>query len=203
MSTSNKKLIVVLHMIRSQPSSAMKHTLEQCRIAVENNTDGVSVIAHSGSLTKQDLIDTAAEIKKRHPHLLVTINFLGEADEDMNQVPEFADGIWTDFGVDSRGYQSCVLKAAAVRQTAKSDWSGLWFAGFFHKGGRRGNVEDHVLQTLTDQCLALHSSVVPTFTGPGTGQSADTALLTRIHRAIAGRKPMAIASGITVQNVAD
>ena len=200
---TKKLLIVVLHMI--YPDSGkdpVEHTMGQCQVAVENGADGVAVITGEHRISDAQLEQTADRIKSKYPQLVLIINYMCPTHDAMTKVPDFADGLWTDKGVDGRGCQSRVEEGATIRASRAADWSGRWFAGFFHKGGDRQLPEDDAaLQALADQFLALHPSVIPTTTGAGTGIPADIPALARLFKAIGGRKPMAIASGVDAQNV--
>jgi hypothetical protein len=201
---SSKKLIVVLHMIcPNSGHGPVEHTMSQCKLAVENGADGVAIISSDATITKEQLVQAVNQIKKAHPCLIVIINFLVNASISMRNVPDFADGLWTDSGVDSRGVQSPVVsEAAVVRVSERFAWNGLWFAGFFHKGGHLTLPEnEETLKELADHFLQLHTNVIPTTTGVGTGIAADVRTLARLHRAIGGRKPMAIASGVDAENI--
>lgn len=200
---ATKKLIVVLHMIYPDSGeSPVEHTMAQCKVAVENGADGVAVIAGERRITDAHLEQTADRIKRIYPQLTLIINYLCPTHDAMAKVPDFADGLWTDQGLDARGFQNRVENAAAARASHRANWGGRWFAGFFHKGGDlRLPDDDAALNALADQFLALHPSVIPTTTGAGTGIPANVPALARLHKAIGGRKPMAIASGVDAQNV--
>lgn len=198
-----KKLFVVLHMI--QPYSPLSdnvidHTVKQCDIAVDNGADGVCIIAGQLGITIHQLNEAARLIKGKYPKTFVIINYLIDPSFSMRSIPHYVDGIWTDQGVDGRGYQRDIIEASFVR--GRIDWNGIWFAGFFHKGGDLRQPEnDEKLKILTDNLLELHQSVIPTTTGLGTGIPADLSSINRLYKMIDGRKKMAIASGITIENV--
>jgi hypothetical protein len=198
----SKKLFVVLHMI--QPyiplgDNVVDHTLKQCDIAVDNGADGVCIIAGKLGITIHQLNEAARLIKVKYPKTFVVINYLIDPSFSMRMLPHYVDGIWTDQGVDGRGFQKDVIETSCVRR--RMDWNGIWFTGFFHKGGDLRQPENEKLKILTDDLLELHQSVIPTTTGLGTGIPADISSIQRLYKMIDGRKKMAIASGITIENV--
>ena len=76
----------------------------------------------------------------------------------------------------------------------ESRWQGLYFGGVSFKYQRR--VDD--LEKAST--IAMNYMDVVTTSGPGTGEAADTTKIKRLKKAF-GNFPLAIASGITVENV--
>eukprot|EP00455_Lapot_gusevi_P054527 TRINITY_DN875_c0_g2_i1.p1 TRINITY_DN875_c0_g2~~TRINITY_DN875_c0_g2_i1.p1 ORF type:complete len:265 (+),score=59.82 TRINITY_DN875_c0_g2_i1:77-871(+) len=203
---NSKKLIIVLHMIYPTPNSTdndcLQHTLDQAHLAIGNGADGVAVIAGTGAL-EPELLNRAAElIRQAYPNTFIVINYLTHCPTAMQLVPPFVNGLWTDRGVDACGTSPSSTAAHQLRLAERVDWQGLWFAGYFHKGGSLRLPETaEELQALADQAVELCE--VPTTTGAGTGIPANLAHLARLHEALQGRRPLAIASGIDVDNVRD
>jgi predicted TIM-barrel enzyme len=103
-------------------------------------------------------------------------------------------GLWTDSaGIwESESKQPYADKVISVRQ--KSGWAGLYFGGVAFKYQRP------VADLAAAARIASRYMDVVTTSGPGTGQAAD---VEKIHamKAALGDFPLAIASGITPENV--
>lgn len=92
-------------------------------------------------------------------------------------------GIWSD--------SACVLKD-------RGEWSGLYFGGVAFKYQREIRPEEEDREIYTALTGALVDVV--TTSGPGTGEPADIGKVRRM-KATLGDEPLAVASGITPDNV--
>ena len=116
--------------------------------------------------------------------------------EVFQAVDERVSGIWVDHaGIDERAdEQPLAEEASAARE--RSGWTGLYFGGVAFKYQRP--VEDLARAAR----LAVRYMDVVTTSGPGTGIAAAREKIVAMKEA-AGGFPLAIASGITPENVGD
>lgn len=186
---SNRHMIYPVIHVESE-GQAIRNTL----VAKEAGCDGVFLINHSIDYT--ELLEIHAKVAKEFPDWWIGINCLGLNPEQMFKyaTPEMS-GIWVDnAGIDERQEEQPVADAI---QTAieNSDWSGTYFGGVAFKYQRP--VED--LETACE-IAKLYMEVVTT-SGPGTAQAANVDKIERMHKALGEWPLLAIASGITFDNV--
>jgi len=181
------KIYPVIHVQNTE--QAIRNTL----IAKDAKCDGVFLINHA--IRPEKLVQIHAEVTTKIPDWWIGINCLGWTPDDIirRATPEM-NGIWVDnAGVDERtkgiGYPSIIKD---LRKKVK--WEGLYFGGVAFKYQRP--VED--LETACK--LAKDYMDVVTTSGPGTAQEADVNKIARMHKAL-GDFPLAIASGITIDNI--
>jgi hypothetical protein len=164
-------------------------------LARQAGADGVFLINHYSDC--EDLLAIHAKVSEDHPDWWIGVNCL---DLDPPQIFEFVSGqvsgIWVDHaGIDERkDEQPLAEEAAAARE--RSGWAGLYFGGVAFKYQRP--VED---LTRAARLAARYMDVVTT-SGPGTGIAAAREKIVAMKEAVGGF-PLAIASGITPENVGD
>ena len=143
----------------------------------------------------QLLLEIHGAVAAAHPGWWVGVNCLGLRPEQVFAVisPEVG-GVWVDnAGIDEgRDTQPYADQVAAVRAAHAPGC--LYFGGVAFKYQRP--VED-----LEAACRAAARYMdVVTTSGPGTGHAADLQKIARMKRAL-GDTPLAIASGVTPENV--
>ena len=174
-------------------------SLEQAQrntdLAQEAGADGVFMINHT--INDHALLDIHAANADAHPGWWIGVNCLGLSPEQVFAVVSHkVTGVWTDNagieeGDQDQPYAKYVLKVRDARAPAC-----LYFGGVAFKYQR--DVAD-----LEGACrIAAKYVDVVTTSGPGTGQAAEVKKIRRMKEAL-GHKPLAIASGITVENVVD
>ncbi len=171
----------------------LDQALRNAQIAREAGCDGIFLINHGGSCA--DLLTIHGAVQAEFPDWWIGVNCL-----DMSpwQVFEVIDrrvaGVWVDnAGIDEQAeVQEMAERVAEAR--AKSGWSGLYFGGVAFKYQRP------VTDLARAAILASSYMDVVTTSGPGTGKSAQVDKIRTMKEAI-GDFPLAIASGITPQNV--
>jgi predicted TIM-barrel enzyme len=146
-----------------------------------------------------EVLQLVLEIRRRYPSLWVGVNLLGHSPAEM-LTEGFAacegriDGLWSDNAhIDERAAEQ---PRAAEFVTARRGWSGLYFGGVAFKYQR----PVHDLARAAK--LASRWLDVVTTSGPGTGQAADPEKI-RVMKQALGDHPLAIASGVTPENVTD
>eukprot|EP01036_Dinobryon_divergens_P031903 gene31903-41393_t len=142
-------------------------------------------------------------------YLIAVLHIIRESDfsslVDRAYLPDDADAIWTDFGVDRSGITQSAVSLS--KSLFSRRWKGLFFGGFFFKGFDQRLPEENtrLAQFVT---LANQTMHVCTVSGPGTGQPIAVETLARIYTAVtagSGRSgsgmPIALASGVDDKNI--
>ena len=155
---------------------------EETKVAFDNGADGIFLIDHKRSANR--LLDTYQRIRKEHPDKWIGINFLDLCSQKaIDKCPRDADGLWLDHIRDINHVPN--LRRWRV------------FAGTaFKYQPQPENERELIEETLITAC---HFDVTTT-SGPGTGEAADMEKL-RVMKMACGLRPLAVASGVTVENV--
>jgi hypothetical protein len=164
-------------------------------VAFDAGADGVFLINHA--VSAEALLAIHADVDAAFPGRWIGVNCLGERPIDVvRTVSGVVSGIWVDNAMireaaDNQSEAEAVL--AAVRETG---WPGLYFGGVAFKYQRP--VDDlHAAARIAAGFLD-----VVTTSGVGTGRAADLSKIRAMKEAL-GDAPLAIASGITPENVRD
>ncbi|MCD8387427.1 MAG: hypothetical protein LUD17_11130 [Bacteroidales bacterium] len=182
---TKKYVLPVIHV------ESKEQTFNNVTIARECGANGVFLISH-GMMDADELIQLALEVKKNFNPIWVGINCLDlDAKEAAKVMPDCIDGIWTDNAkiderVESQTYAEEVWEIFKQRLPHT-----LYFGGVAFKYQRM--VTD--LETAVRKAAPLMDVICTS--GPGTGFAADQ---NKIKRMV-GIAPLAIASGITPENV--
>ncbi len=176
-----------------------EQAIENILIAREGGSDGVFLINHE--MTGKELFLVYELIISEFSDFWVGINCLGFGPGEifgevfLRGLLNLA-GIWTDNAMIDE-YSQDQLKAERINRLRElSGFNGLYFGGTAFKYQRKVyNIEK------VAQIAAKYMDVVTT-SGSATGQAADIEKIRRMKSAI-GEKPLAIASGITPENVRD
>lgn len=168
---------------------AIKNTL----IAKKTGCDGVFLINHK--IDPETLLEIHAQVAKAVPDWWIGINCLGFTPRRMFQhaTPEMS-GIWVDnAGIEERSLTQ-VESDNIKRYREESEWKGIYFGGVAFKYQRE-------VKNLETACrIAMKYVDVVTTSGPGTAQAAAVNKIQRMKNAL-GEWPLAIASGITIDNI--
>ncbi len=169
------ELIPVIHIIED------KQLLLNAKICVEAGIQKVFLIDHFSS-NPNSVLESAKVVKEHYPNLWIGINPLG-ASANRVLLNEFKgiDGIWCDDSVTIEEYNNRVYK-------------GMYFGGLAFKYQRQPtNLEE------ASRIASLSTDVACT-SGPGTGQPATLTKINAIRKGL-GDHPMAIASGVSIDNI--
>lgn len=186
---NQRVLLPVIHV------TSRAQVLENVVVARSAGADGVFLINHA--MDHGELLDIYAEVRAEHPDWWIGINCLDlNPFEICEQAPDSVSGIWTDNALvdERRSEQPEASQVLAVRQ--KRNWTGLYFGGVAFKYQRL--VKD--LAAAAQKAMP-YLDVVAT-SGVGTGHAADLDKI-RTLKAALGDFPLAIASGITPDNITD
>ena len=187
-----KKLLPVIHI------ESPEQTLRNTSIAKEAGCEGVFLIDHMGDHVY--LMDTYIVVRQQFPDMWVGINDLGRRNQDVFydlQDWSSVNGLWIDnLGVDEDDESQEDL--IAMLGVLDSKWSimdgGLVFGGVAFKYQKPVRDVAKAARIAKDYCDVVTTS------GEGTG-SAPTLEKIRTMKEAIGDKPLAIASGISVENV--
>jgi uncharacterized protein len=185
--TNSHVLLPVIHV--ESEHQALRNAL----LARESGCDGVFLINHS--ISQQQLLDIYAVVRSAAPGFWLGVNCLGLDHPLPLFVDDRLDGIWVDnAGIDEltteQSYGNWVCSARR-----QHNWPGLYFGGVAFKYQRQ------VTDVAAAARIATNYMDVVTTSGPGTGSAADVDKIRQMKTAI-GDFPLAIASGITPENVA-
>ncbi len=186
-----KSVLAVIH------CESADQALRNTEIAANCGCDGVFLINHS--VSKETLLQIHHAVRTQFPNYWLGVNFLGALPIDVfRDYPlEGIDGIWTDNAaideLKSEQHEAELIQTA-IRQ---SGWRGTYFGGVAFKYQRP--VSD---VALAARIASKYMDVVCT-SGPGTGKAAASQKLAEMYQAIGSRVPLAVASGITPENVLD
>lgn len=173
--------------------ASLQQAQRNIEIARECGANGVFLINHV--ISTKDLLEIHEAVSETHPDWWIGVNCLGPRPEDVfGMISDKVAGVWADnAGIDeSSSSQAYADRVAEARQKRTSNY--LYFGGVAFKGQR--HVED-----LETACrIAAPFMDVVTTSGAGTGQAAAVEKIQRMKMAL-GSAPLAIASGITPENV--
>ena len=169
--------------------------LRNAWLAREAGADGVFLINHG--ISSDRLFSVLRVVKTEHSDWWVGVNCLGMMPSDIfHYVDNSVSGVWVDNGmIDEESVEQPHAQFVSKVRTEKH-WLGLYFGGVAFKYQRP--VKDLVKAATTAQ---PYMDVVTT-SGPGTGMEASVDKIRTMKQAL-GSFPLAIASGITPENVSD
>lgn len=182
---TKKCVLPVIHVV------SKKQAYKNVKIAKECGTDGVFLISH-GMMGSDELIKLAIDVKQDFAPIWVGVNCLGlDAKESAQAMPADIDAIWTD---------NAQIDEKAEAQPYAEEVQGI-FKQRLPRTLYFGGVAFKYQKPVTDLEAAVRKAAplmdVVCTSGPGTGYAADTEKIKRM----AGVAPLAIASGITPENV--
>jgi hypothetical protein len=186
----NKHVVLPVIHVASQ-EQALRNTV----IAIDAKADGVFLINHA--ISSNGLLDILSAVADAYPGFWIGVNCLDLDPEDVfRRVSSMVKGVWTDSAmIDETAAEQ--TRAKAIQKIHQSTgWQGLYFGGVAFKYQRP--VEDLESAAL----LARDFMDVVTTSGPGTGQAAHLEKI-KIMKAALVDFPLAIASGITPENITE
>lgn len=172
---------------------SLDQTLRNVEIARQHDSDGVFLINHGSSCL--DLLAIHHNVFNEFPDWWLGVNCLDlEPWEIFDKLTPEVAGVWVDNAYidEQTEHQRTAEKIQDAR--TKSGWQGLYFGGVAFKYQRE------VSELERAALLATPYMDIVTTSGPGTGKAAQVSKIQRMKQAI-GSFPLAIASGITPENV--
>lgn len=172
------KIHAVIH------ASSPKNAVRNVEIAARGGCDGAFLI--NQGMGAMDVIETLPLLRRRIP--MLGVNLLGWSVSRVILISGGdVDAVWSD---DSEGSIEIARRRA--------NWKGLWFGGVCFKYGPNEGAGRGRIFKLVDSCTSEIDVV--TTSGPGTGIAAPLEKIQAFRDAL-GRRPLAVASGITGENV--
>jgi hypothetical protein len=166
--------------------------LRNAHIAEQEGADGIFLINHS--LPYISLLECYELVQEQLPDFWIGLNCLDLGAFAVSYIPKRTQGLWVDnAGIKEDENSTEEAKGfAALRKN--SGWQGIYFGGVAFK------YQQEVADVAKVAKLAIPFVDVITTSGPGTGKAADITKIRTMKEAI-GNHPLAIASGITPENV--
>lgn len=172
--------------------------LDSIRTAVESEADGIFLI--NQGMSTSEVLDFIPEVRRRYRNLWIGINLLGSGPEEVLELIDDLPigGIWSDNAAIDEQSDSQPAAERFRQARLKTGWRGLYFGGVAFKYQRE--VPDALLPDAARN--ATRWMDVITSSGPGTGDAASVEKAMAL-RSGAGNHPLALASGVSPENVAD
>lgn len=185
---SAKKFYPVIHCIDPFERRGVSHAGINARIATENGADGIFLIGHG--LSYMDIFRIYEQVRTQFPSLWIGINFLDLAsDKKWSKLSSVAMGcpninaLW----VDDIPYEKLNLPSTI------QVFGGVAFKYI------NPLISGKELETSCK--IAIRCVDIATTSGNKTGSAPDIAKLEAIKKNLAGEIPLALASGISSENV--
>lgn len=193
--TISPAILPVIHVLN------LEQTVRNIVIAMTEGAQGVFLINHD--FPHHELLPVIQEVRQRFPSLWFGVNFLGVTGKnafpllgELSEKGVKVDACWADNArIDEHAdEQKEADEIASIR--ASSGWSGLYFGGTAFKKQREVAIEDH---QLSAEIAGRYMDVVTT-SGIATGAAADISKIETFRKGC-GEVPLAVASGVTVDNI--
>ncbi len=198
-SATNLVVLPVIHVLDNAQAE------RNIAIAKEAGCPGVFLINHD--FHYEQFLPIIDHCRARFPDFWIGVNFLAvtanvaipilaELEKDGTRV----DGYWADDArIDEHAGESQQTEAQEILDTIKTaEWGGLYFGGTAFKKQREVDPGDYAKSAS----IGAQFMDVVTTSGIATGHSADLKKITVFRQACADT-PLALASGITPENVTD
>ncbi len=174
-------------------------------LAMDAGCPGIFLINHDFDYPQ--FLPIIRHVRQQFPDLWIGVNFLAVTGKtafpilaDLQKEGIRVDAYWADDArVDERRGEDAQDEATEIQAIKRQcGWDGLYFGGTAFKKQRDVDPADHA----TSARLACGLMDVVTTSGIATGHSADLDKITTFRKAC-GTTPLALASGITPENVSD
>jgi len=194
--------IVVLPVIHVLQNEQAEHNV---RLAIQEGCPGVFLINHD--FPYSEFLPIIRHVRQTFPDYWIGVNFLAvtglEAFPVLAQLGEEGcrvDAYWADDArIDEKHDAANQVEADDIDRVRQScGWDGLYFGGTAFKKQREVSEADYA----TSASIACNYMEVVTTSGIATGHSADLSKVSTFRDAC-GDKPLALASGITPENVTE
>ncbi len=188
---SQKRLFPIIHCICPREKGGIGHALANTKIALENGADGVFLIGHG--VRHQDLICIYDHVRKQYPNAWIGVNFLDlttngiQKEKLLSAISECTDlsAVWMD--------------ALPSEELNIPPWIEIFAGVAFKYRNARADGEQLALQC--DAAVAYANFA--TTSGEKTGSPPSISKLAKIHSLLAGRKPLAVSSGVNALNASE
>ena len=184
--TRSPVLLVVIH------AFDYHQVARNLAIAFESGADGAFLIA--GKMNWEQLSDCYERVRPQFSDSWLGLNFLDlEPEEAFQKMPQGVNGLWAD-NAGAGDARKGNFYAERIQPFREARHELLYF------GGAAFKYQPAVTDVAEAARAALPFVDVVTTSGEGTGEAPDTNKIAAMKAAI-GMAPLAIASGITPENV--
>jgi hypothetical protein len=196
-SAKSPVVLPVIHVLDNEQAET------NTRLAIEGGCPGVFLINHDFGV--DEFLPIIRHVRRKFPNIWLAVNFLAVTGRDAFPVlgklaneGTLVDGYWADDArIDEFADTNNQTEADEILKVKMdSGWGGMYFGGTCFKKQREVLPEHYA----TSAQLATHFMDVVTTSGIATGHAADLGKIETFRKAC-GDTPIAIASGITPQNV--
>lgn len=168
--------------------------VRNAKIAEQEGADGIFLINHS--ISYPSLIECYNVVREEFPNLWIGLNCLDLGRSAVNFIPKQVAGLWVDNAGINESTKPVLEAQEFVSLRRKSGWQGLYFGGVAFK------YQGEIVNVAKVARLAIPFVDVITTSGAGTGKAANIEKIRLMKEAI-GDHPLAIASGITPENIGE
>ncbi len=187
---SRHVVLAVIHV------AGQEQTLRNAHLAREAGADGCFLISH-GMVTDDELIGIHDDVTAAVPGWWVGVNCLSlTVPQVFARVGNRVAGVWVDDALVDETQAGQPAAEGVLEVQRRHGWRGLYFGGVAFKYQRP--VKD---AGRAAAAAAGYMDVVTT-SGPGTGRAAAPEKVRAMKQAL-GDAPLALASGVSPENVTD
>ena len=173
--------------------ASQEQALRNAAIARDAAADGIFLINHHVGST--ELLQIHEVVADAFPDWWIGLNCLGMAPATVfTRISDRVNGVWVDNAMIDERQEEQPAANAVVETHRRRGWQGLYFGGVAFKYQREVDDLEEAARIAKD-----YMDVVTT-SGLGTGSAADVEKIRTMKQAL-GDAPLAIASGITPENI--
>ncbi|MEM7258498.1 MAG: adenine phosphoribosyltransferase [Pseudomonadota bacterium] len=192
-------VLPVIHVLDNEQAS------RNVAIAKEAGCPGVFLINHD--FAHEQFLPIIRHCRQQYPHYWIGVNFLAVTGRDafpvlaeLQQSNTRVDGYWADDArIDESSPDQQQTEAQEILDVKDScGWTGMYFGGTAFKKQREVSPDDYARSAS----IATGFMDVVTTSGIATGHSADLNKI-QTFRDACGEQPLALASGITPDNITE
>jgi len=178
--------------------TSFEQALRNVAIACDEGADGAFLITH-GEIPDRALLEIHSKIHAKFEGWFIGVNCLTVSPLHLfAMLSEDVTGVWIDNAAIDEEKEDQADAELIKKARRESAWEGLYFGGVAFKYQRE--VEPTRLGDAAK--IASRYLDVITTSGPGTGRAAAVEKIATMKQAL-GEFPLAIASGITPDNITD
>ncbi len=182
------KLIPVIHALNEG------QVVNNARIVHESGAFGCFLINHSINVAELD--DCYKSVRKSFPQMWIGTNYLGAEPVNVyDWLPKGLDGLWID-SLDVDEEQPLLHQPAVAKAWSRKQRSTILFGGVAFKYQRVVSDFGKAAEIGSHLCNVVTTSGVSTGVAPGIEKVQQM-------KAAIGDRPLAVASGMTLENVSD
>ncbi len=179
-------------------ADSLEQTLRNVEIAFKHGADGIFLINHEGLVS--DLFNLYDHVRAQYPHEWIGLNCLGMRSWYVfGSIPASVSGVWSDDAGIREGtvFPAGLASISWEMRQERTLWHGLYFGGVAFKYQQMVSDPGYVAR------LAAPYMDVVTTSGEETGLPPSVQKIKKMRSALGPDVPLAIASGMTPENVTE